>query len=142
MKLNFEGIIRSLNAKAHTISYDNERLKNLIKESKKRLEGNKAFAELIEDVKVTIELIKYYINGEYTALSKRSLIVIIIGFLYLVNPLDIIPDFLISGFIDDAAVFAYLIKKIHHEIDVFKQWKLKQVNDKDYIDMDEGNPDL
>lgn len=133
MKLNFQEIIRSLNAKANTIYYDNERLGNLIKEGKKKLEGNRAFSELIDDVKVSIDIIKLYIKGEYTSFSKGSLILLIIGFLYLVNPLDLIPDFVIGGFIDDAAVFAYLLKMIHHEIETFKQWRSEQVNEEDII---------
>lgn len=133
MKLNFQEIIRSLNAKANAIYYDNERLKGLIKESKKKLEGNKAFSELIDDVKVSIDIIKLYIKGEYTSFSKSSLILLIIGFLYLVNPLDLIPDFVIGGFIDDAAVFAYLLKMMHAEIETFKQWRSEQVNDENII---------
>ncbi|MDR7870514.1 MAG: DUF1232 domain-containing protein [Tissierellaceae bacterium] len=143
MKLNFEEIIRSLNAKAHTISYDNERLNKLIKDSKKKLEGNKAFSELIDDVKVSIDLIKQYMKGEYTSLSKGNLTLIIIGFLYLVNPIDIIPDFILgTGFLDDAAVFAYLLKMIHHEIEAFKEWKITQVIEEDFedvIDLDDDD---
>lgn len=130
MKLDFEGIIRSLNAKANAIYSNNDRLNKLIKDSKEKLEDNKAFSDLIEDVKISIEIIKQYIKGQYTGLSKSSIIMIIIGFLYLVNPVDIIPDFLIGGFIDDAAVFAYIIKKIHHEIEAFKLWKSQENIDK------------
>ena len=131
MKLNFEEIIRSLNAKAHSISIDQDKLNNLIKESWRKLEGNKAFSELIDDVKVSIDLIRQYIKGEYTSLSKGNLVLIIIGFLYLVHPLDIIPDFLLGGFLDDAAVFTYILKMIKHEIDSFREWKEKQAIDDD-----------
>ena len=124
MKLNFEEIIRSLNAKAHSISIDQDKLNNLIKESWRKLEGNKAFSELID-------LIRQYIKGEYTSLSKGNLVLIIIGFLYLVHPLDIIPDFLLGGFLDDAAVFTYILKMIKHEIDSFREWKEKQAIDDD-----------
>ena len=136
MKLDFQEIIRSLNAKAHTIYYDNARLNNLIKESKRKLEGNKAFSELIDDVKFSIDIIKQYMKGEYTGLSKGSIIMIIIGFLYLINPLDLIPDFIIGGFIDDAAVFAYIIKMIHNEIEAFKQWRSRDIIDEDDIDIE------
>ncbi|MFY9214652.1 MAG: YkvA family protein [Tissierellaceae bacterium] len=125
MSLDFEGIISSLRSKANSVYSNNERLFKLIQDSKKTLEGNKAFSELIDDVKVSIDIIKQYLKGEYTGLSKASIIMIIIGLLYLVNPLDIVPDFLLGGFIDDAAVFAYILKKIHHEIERFTEWKSK-----------------
>lgn len=138
MKLNFEAIINSLNAKAHSISYDNDRLNNLINESKKRLKDNKAFSDLIDDLRLSLDLIRQYIKGEYRLLSKGTLILIIIGFLYLVHPFDIIPDFLIGGFVDDAAVFAYILKMIKHEIEEFKEWKEKRdIEDGDLIDLDD-----
>lgn len=136
MNINFQEVIRSLNAKANTIYYDNGRLMSLIKESKKKLEGNKAFSELMDDVKVSLDIIKLYIKGEYTSFSKGNLILIIIGFLYLVNPIDLIPDFIIGGFIDDAAVFAYILKLIHAEIEEFKNWKAEQVNGENIIHED------
>ncbi|NLY44937.1 MAG: DUF1232 domain-containing protein [Tissierella sp.] len=133
MKINFQEIIKNLNAKANTIYYDNDRLNNLIKNSKKKLENNKAFSELIGDVKVAMDIIKLYLKGEYTSFSKGNLILIIIGFLYLVNPMDLIPDFVIGGFIDDAAVFAYILKMIQHEIEEFKVWKAGQVDEENII---------
>lgn len=133
MKINFQEIIKNLNAKANTIYYDNDRLNNLIKNSKKKLKNNKAFSELIGDVKVAMDIIKLYLKGEYTSFSKGNLILIIIGFLYLVNPMDLIPDFVIGGFIDDAAVFAYILKMIQHEIEEFKVWKAEQVDEENII---------
>ncbi len=138
MKLNFESIINSLNAKAHSIYYDNERLKKLITDGKKLLMENKAFSEVIDDVRVSIDLIKQYIKGEYQSISKGNLILIIVGFIYLVHPLDIIPDFLLGGFIDDAAVFAYILKAIQHELDAYREWKVeKAFDDEDIIDEEE-----
>lgn len=128
MKINFQEIIRSLNAKANSLYYDNDRLNKLIKDSSKKLKNNKAFSELIDDMKISIDIIKLYIKGEYTSFSKANLVLIIIGFLYLVNPVDIIPDFLVGvGFLDDAAVFAYILKIIQHEIDEFKVWKAERI---------------
>lgn len=139
MKLNFEEIINKFSARAHSIYYDNERLNKLINDSIKTLKDNKAFSDLMDDVRLSIELIKQYIKGDYTSLSKGNLILIIVGFLYLVHPLDIIPDFIVgAGFLDDAAVFAYILKMIQHEIEAFKEWKEEQVIDEeDVIDREE-----
>lgn len=134
MKLDFQEIIRGLSAKANSIYYDNDRLNKLIKDSSKKLKNNKAFSELIDDVKTSIDIIKLYIKGEYTSFSKSNLILIIIGFLYLVNPVDIIPDFIAgAGFLDDAAVFAYLLKMIQQEIDEFKIWRANQADEENTI---------
>jgi uncharacterized membrane protein YkvA (DUF1232 family) len=56
--------------------------------------------------------------------------------IYLVNPIDIIPDFLIGGFVDDAAVIAYILKKITIEITAYKNWKsLKREEDDNMIEI-------
>lgn len=147
MKLNFQEIINNFSAKANSVYYDKERLSKLVNDSIKTLKDNKAFSDLIDDVRLSIELIKQYIKGEYTSLSKGNLILIIVGFLYLVHPLDIIPDFIVgAGFLDDAAVFAYILKMVQHEIEAFKEWKEKKgidddipidLDDEDIIDMEE-----
>ena len=46
-----------------------------------------------------------------------------VGLIYLVTPIDLIPDFAIGGFIDDAAVIAYILKKIQTELEIYKEWK-------------------
>lgn len=123
MKIDFEGILDSLNKKANQILEDNEGLRNLIENGKKKIQENGVFKELLNDLKLSIDLISDWNKGLYKDFSKDSLIMLIVGFIYLVSPIDLIPDFLIGGFLDDAAVFAYIFKKIEHELEKYKQWK-------------------
>lgn len=123
MKIDFEGIINDLSKKANQILEENETLKNLIENGKKKIQENEVFRDLLNDLKLSIDLLSDWNKGSYKDFSKNSLIMIVIGFIYLVTPIDIIPDFLIGGFLDDAAVFAYIFKKIEHELDKYRQWK-------------------
>lgn len=51
---------------------------------------------------------------------------IIAALIYLVNPMDIVPDMLLGiGFLDDISVFTYLIAKIKSEIDKYDEWSLR-----------------
>lgn len=131
MNINFEKIIRKLNAKANTIYFDKGKIRDLLGKARKKAEGNKELMSLWEDLKIALELVKDWIKGEYKDLSKNSVIMIIISLLYLVNPFDIIPDFIIGGFIDDAAVIAYIFKKIASEINLYKEWRNRR-EDPDY----------
>lgn len=108
----------------------------------KLLFSNKAFADLIDDIKIALQLIKSYYKGEYRAVSKKNIIMIIIGFIYLVNPMDVVPDFLLGGFIDDAAVFAYIIKLIHNELASFTLWKSKLDLNESTIEADEEDYEI
>lgn len=143
MKIDFEKIINNLNSKANTIYMDKEKLKNLVLKAKEKAEGNKELKSLWEEIKIALELIRDWLKGEYKNLSKSSVIMIIIGFLYLINPLDIIPDFIVGGFLDDAAVLAYIFKKIKDEISEYKKWRRDLGYKEDYtveiIDVSDEN---
>ncbi|MCQ4922765.1 YkvA family protein [Tissierella carlieri] len=129
MKIDVEEILRRLEGKANTIYFDRDRLKNLLNSTKKKVEGNKTLMEVWEDIKLFLDLLKDWMRGDYREISKGSIIMIIISLLYLVNPLDLIPDFLVAGFIDDLAVIAYVIKKISDELNVYKKWKFSNDNE-------------
>jgi uncharacterized membrane protein YkvA (DUF1232 family) len=45
-----------------------------------------------------------------------------VGLLYLVSPIDLIPDFLPGGYIDDAMVLAIVIKQVSSDLDKYKEW--------------------
>ena len=136
MDINFDKVINNLKIKAAAIYDDRDKIWELLDRTKKKLENNKELRSLFDDIRVLVELIKDYNKGEYTNLSKNTIILVIIGLLYLVNPLDIIPDFLFGGFVDDAAVIAYILKKITIEITAYKNWKgLRKKDDDNMIEI-------
>lgn len=80
--------------------------------------------ELMENVEVFVEIIQAYIKGTYRDISQRTIIFLIAGILYFVNPFDIIPDILpVIGFTDDAAVLIFILGKVKDEIDKYLDWK-------------------
>ncbi|MEW8973220.1 MAG: DUF1232 domain-containing protein [Tissierellaceae bacterium] len=141
MKIDIEEIIRRLDAKANTIYYDDERIMDLINKVKEKIENNEVFADIIDDIKTAIEMIVDWKNGEYPHLSKNTVVIVIIGFLYLLNPFDIVPDFLKMGFLDDLIVIVYILKKIKDELKVYRAWKGSQISSGD-IPRIKGNIDI
>lgn len=123
MNIDFKEIIRNLQNKANTIYEDNDQLRELLDQVKNKVEKNKELMEIKDDLKLLIELIKDWISGDYVDLSKNTIITVIIGLIYLASPIDLIPDFLPGGFIDDVLVIIYIIKKISSELDNYKEWK-------------------
>ncbi|MEQ8360755.1 MAG: YkvA family protein [Cytophagales bacterium] len=83
--------------------------------------------DLMENVETFIQIIKAYINGTYKDVDQKTIIFLIAGILYFINPFDIIPDFLpLIGFADDAAVLIFILGKVKNEIDKFNSWKINQ----------------
>ena len=75
---------------------------------------------VMEDLKTLFDLLRAVARGDYR-LRKETLILIAGAVLYFLIPIDVIPDFIpVAGFIDDAAVIAWVVKTCKAEIDLFR----------------------
>lgn len=128
MKIDVQQIIKNLENKTDEIYRDNEMLRELIEAAKVKTKGNKQLMEIWDDLKILIELVKDWLKGDYVDLSKNTIIMVIIALIYLVSPIDLIPDFLPGGYLDDILVIAYVVKKISGELEIYKEWKYKNNN--------------
>ncbi|WHY87858.1 YkvA family protein [Neobacillus novalis] len=100
-----------------------QQLLNKARKKAQRKKGN--LGDAWNKLQLFIDLVKAYSKGEYRNVSTKTIITVIGALLYFVSPLDLIPDFLLGiGFIDDAAVIGYALKKISTEIDAFSVWKM------------------
>ena len=75
------------------------------------------------DLQTLLRMLRASGEGTYRHLSKKNLVLAGLGLLYLVSPLDVIPDFLPGGFADDAAVIGFVLKKIRGELGTFEAWE-------------------
>lgn len=76
-------------------------------------------------------MLKDYKNGKYREMPWHTIASVIVVLLYVLNPLDIIPDFLPGfGFIDDASVFALAYKFIKTDYENYMTWKNNESNPK------------
>ena len=79
------------------------------------------------DFKAVLRMIKSYVKGDYRDVSAATLVTAVASIVYFVNPLDVIPDFLVGiGFLDDATVIGYVLKQIRTEVDKFVEWETEQ----------------
>ena len=62
-----------------------------------------------------LRLVRAYSQGNYRDVPESTLVVIIAATIYVVNPLDVIPDALPAlGFLDDATVLALAVRLHRH----------------------------
>lgn len=79
---------------------------------------------LLKDFVTVLSLIKSVITGEYRGVSSKTVMALILGFVYLVSPIDFIPDFFsIFGFVDDAAVLGIITYAIRQDLEKYRSWK-------------------
>ena len=82
------------------------------------------FNENWADVQTMLRLVRAYERGEYQQVRNDTLIWIVAGLNYLVDPFDLIPDktpFL--GFVDDATVIEFVADKARQALDDFMTWE-------------------
>ncbi|QCR21298.1 YkvA family protein [Pontibacter sp. SGAir0037] len=92
------------------------------------IDSTKTGFQQVKDIMQTfIRLVKAYANGSYRNVSNKSLLIGVAVLLYLVTPLDIIPDFIpVVGLIDDISIMAWFIDAFQKEISAFQEWELNQ----------------
>lgn len=76
-------------------------------------------------------LLSDFVKGNYRHIPWWAITAIAFALLYVLNPFDIVPDFIVGlGFVDDASVVAASLKMINKEVDKYEQWK----NDDNYTE--------
>ncbi|MDW5299524.1 MAG: YkvA family protein [Sedimentibacter sp.] len=127
MDINFDDISKMFGKKAKEYAGDKEKTSKLLRDAAKKandLEKKKGpLEEIWYNIQLLFGMVKDWISGEYKAIPVGSIVVIIIGLLYFVSPVDIIPDFIPGGLVDDALVLGLVIKQVKSDIDKYKVWK-------------------
>jgi uncharacterized membrane protein YkvA (DUF1232 family) len=76
------------------------------------------------DLAATWRLIRAYLRGDYRAVRLRSLVAVVVGFVYFLSPVDLIPDvFLLLGFTDDVIVLSLVFGLVRQELAGFRAWE-------------------
>ena len=101
-----------------------EKLRAMVAEARAKADtagsSSRPLAGVIEDLKTMFEMLRSVARGAYRP-RKETLILIAGAVLYFVIPIDVIPDFIpVAGFVDDAAVIAWVVKTCKGEIELFK----------------------
>lgn len=82
---------------------------------------------LIQDFRLLFSLINDYRKGVYRDVSIWSIIVFVLTIIYIISPVDIIPDFMLGlGQIDDAAVLFFCLRFIERDLYKYMEWKNSQ----------------
>jgi uncharacterized membrane protein YkvA (DUF1232 family) len=82
------------------------------------------FNELWTYLQAMLRLIRAYYRGEYRDVKIANLILIIAAIIYLLDPWDLIPDWIPGlGFVDDATILAFAVQKTRQALDDFTDWE-------------------
>ena len=106
-------------------------LEDAVKKAKDYEKNRGPLAEVWSYLTALYRLLRAYIRGEYRDIPWGSIVLVTVAILYFVSPIDLIPDFLPGGLIDDAALIVFVVKQIKADLDDFLTWEMTQTEDKD-----------
>ena len=80
--------------------------------------------EYFQDFKDLFALLKDFYQGNYKEVPWLVIASIGGSLLYVLSPIDLIPDFIpVVGYLDDAAVFAACLKFVKEDLEKYKEWR-------------------
>jgi len=96
-------------------------------EIEKKLKG--PLGRFLEDVKDFFSLLKDFFSGEYRDVPWFTIAAITAALLYVLNPLDLIPDFIpIIGQVDDALVISICLYLVEEDLVKYREWRRQREN--------------
>lgn len=79
---------------------------------------------LWEDSKTLVSMLKDYKNGSYKKIPGGLIAAATLGLLYVLSPVDFIPDAIpVLGLTDDALVLSLVFAGFSAEIESYRKWK-------------------
>ena len=104
---------------------NNRQIQEALKQAfEKAIDNEGPIAEVFNDLKLLLSLVRDYISGAYRDIPYGSIIAAVAGILYFLSPIDFIPDFIPGiGLIDDVFVLGLVLKQIHSDLLKYEAWK-------------------
>ena len=110
--------------------------KDIEKVHKKSKEINEQFTkgplrEYMDNAKLMLDIVSDYWTGKYSEIPYWSIAAIVFTLLYVLSPIDLIPDFIpVIGLIDDAAVVSICLFLVLQDLREYEAWKMNQARKK------------
>lgn len=119
------GVVDNGVKKAQGLIDDPNQIDGLLQELQDKMKGLPDSAtNAFNNVPLMADMVKSYVNREYTNVSPKVIISLVSAFLYLVKRNDIIPDNVpIVGMADDLAVAAVAMMINEPELKAFAAWR-------------------
>lgn len=91
---------------------------------KEKFESKSKLHRYVDDVQILFSLLRDYANGTYREIPWNIIASVGGALLYVLSPIDLIPDFIpVIGYLDDAAVIAFCLNLIEKDLAAYKAWK-------------------
>jgi uncharacterized membrane protein YkvA (DUF1232 family) len=128
MRKKFMQSFDKAKVKAEKIAHDKEAATKLIEEALKKSDSNRGkLHQVKDDLSAIIRMLSLWVKGQYDDVPWKTIISSFAAIIYLVNPMDIVPDFIAGvGFLDDITILSFVFNLIRLDLDRFRDWENKE----------------
>ena len=112
-------------SKAERFAKDREKVRHLLEEAILKAGRHKnSLKEVWDELSFFFRLLKRWVNGDYKEVPWRTIVLIIAGIIYFVNPIDAIFDVIpFVGYLDDVTVVGIVLNSVRKDIEEFLEWE-------------------
>ncbi len=80
---------------------------------------------VVDDIVTMVEMVDAYVKKEYTAIPPATIVYVVAALIYVLTPVDLIPDFIpVLGYADDIAVILLVRLGLEKDMAKFREWKI------------------
>ncbi len=85
---------------------------------------SRALGRMGRALQLFVPMLVDVVRGRYRPVPWSAMAWMLLALVYLVSPLDLIPDFLmLIGLVDDVVVVGWLLTKVDRSLDPYRIWK-------------------
>lgn len=111
-------------AEAEEIISDPDELERFLQRLEEKLKVVPVAGGALSNAPVLVSMVRSYATGEYPDLPIGTVIATVSALLYLLSPIDLIPDGIpVIGYADDAAVICACLNLIQSDLDEYRAWR-------------------
>ena len=124
-ELKFMNSLNENKEKAKAYLNDDEKMEKLFRDFEDKLKLIPKIGNRASDIAVLLSLVRAYIKKQYTDVSPSTIMLAVAGLIYVVTPVDLIPDYILGpGLLDDAAVIGIVLQAIQMDLSKYKKWQV------------------
>ena len=111
-------------AEATATLEDADKLEEFLQKLEQKLKVIPLVGDKLSNVPAMASLLRSYAKKEYTNIPVKSIVAITSALIYLVSPIDLIPDHIpVIGYIDDATVIDICWNMVADDVAAYNEWR-------------------